>query len=373
MIPKAQTTRLDTLFGHGTAEAENAEPESPSYDPFAPAAESAAASSPDAPKRNAIPLHISMQSDDPVRHMVNPTLKSQIIEYLSDDAIRRRVMNEMVPADFDVGEGHLEAARRTAEAVLRLKNDLTNAPWMTRLTQHDGVSILSTGAMVGALLRDDLAPGIYRAPPPENRTAELEIVARKAEDLHASILNGGHDQVYSGFLPPVSRLFSAMAKVDQALLDDTQNCFTPAVRTDIAQRVVQVAATAGIFAGFARSPVNPEMLTEKAPIEALAVGGGAMNTALAVIMKDIPKLAAALKPEAFPAILKNCENPATQDKVVARALEILEEEQWIPKIDKVFHHLFSSEFPVNFSAVPRMTSATETKQPIHKQEDAAPC
>jgi hypothetical protein len=364
MIPKAQTARLDTLFGHGAAAA-NAEPESPSYDPFATPAVGTAASSSDASKRNAIPLHISTQSDDPVRYVVNPSVKRQIIEHLSDDAIRRRVMEEVVPVDFDVGDGHLETARRTAEAVLRLKNDLTNAPWMDRLPDVFRL------AMVGALLRDDLAPGIYRAPPPENRAAELEMVSHKAEYLHASLLNAGYALVHSRFLPPVSRLFSAMAKVDQALLEDTQNCFTPAVRTDIAQRVVQVAATAGIFAGFARCPSDPETLVETAPTEAQNLGGGAMNTALAVIMKDLPKLATTLKPEAFPTILKNCENPATQDKVVARALEILEEDQWMPKINMVFRHLFPSDVPVNLSAVARIIPETEKAAP--KKEDPAPC
>lgn len=360
MIPKAQTARLDTLFA--------------AYDPFAaPAVSSANVGT---TQRNAIPLHISVQSDDPARHIANPSVRGLVIEHLSDDAIRRKVMKEVVPADFDVGGanvigGPLETARRTAEAVLRLKNDLTNAPWMARLTQHDGVSILSTQAMVGALLRDDLAPGIYRAPPPENRAVELEMVSHKAEDLHASLLNAGYALVHCRFLPPVSRLFSAMAKVDQALLDDTQNCFTPAVRTDIAQRVVQVAATAGIFAGFARCPSNPETFGETAPMEAQNLGGGAMNIALAIIMKDIPKLAAVLKPEAFPTILKNCENPATQDKVVARALEILEEDQWMPKINMVFRHLFPSAVPVYLSAVARIIPETGKVAP--KKEDAAPC
>ncbi len=381
MIPKAQTTRLDALFGHGAA-ADAEEP--PVYDPFAPPVASAGAIAGNAAPRGAIPLHISVQADEPARHVVNRSVKEQVITHLSDDAVRRRILEEILPADFDADAPHLETARQIADAVLRIKVDLVNAPWMERLTQHDGVSILSTSAMVGVLLRDDLAPGIYRSVPPDNRVAELEIVGRQAEDLHTSLLNAGYALAHVNFLPPPSRLFSAMAKVDQALLDDTQNCFTPAVRAKIAQRVVQVAATAGIFAGFARSPLNPETLAQTAPIEALAVGGGAMNTSLAIIMKDIPKLSAALKPEAFPTILKNCENPATEAKVVARALEILEEDQWIPRINMAFRHLFPSDFPVNLSAIPRIVPETTGKsacasesigadKAAPKKEDVAPC
>ncbi len=371
MIPKAQTTRLDALFGNGAAV--NAE-DPPVYDPFAPpvASADAIAGNGNAAPRCAFPLHISVQTDEPAQHVVNRSVKERVITHLSDDAVRRRVLEEILPVDFDADDPHLETARQIADAVLRLKVDLVNAPWMERLMQHDGVSILSTSAVVGALLRDDLAPGIYRSVPPDNRVAELQIVGRQAEDLHTALLNEGYALAHVGFLPPPSRLFSAMTKVDQALLDDTQNCFTPGVRAKIAQRVVQVAATAGIFAGFARSPVNPETLVETAPVEAQNLGGGAMNTALAIIMKDIPKLAAALKPEAFPTILKNCENPATQDKVVARALEILEEDQWMPKINMVFRHLFPSEFPVNLSAVPRIIPET-TEKAAPKKEDAAPC
>lgn len=364
MIPKAQTTRLDTLFGDNAA-ANEKEPETPAYDPFAPPASPGV-------QRNAIPLHISVQTDDPVRHVVNPSVKGQVITHLSNDAIRRRVMEEILSADFDADDARLEAARQIADGVLKLKDDLIHSAWMERLTQHDGVSIISAQGMVGALLRDDMAPSIYQSMPPENRVAELEVVCNKAEELYDQMhQNSGYALVHLGFLPPVNRLFAAMARVDQALLGDTQDCFTPEVRAEIAQHVVRVAATAGLFAGFARCPVNPETLGESAPMEAQNLGGGGMNAALAVIMKDLPKLTAALKPEAYPVILKNCQNAATKDQVVSRALDILKENQWIPKINTVFRHLFPSEFPVNLSAVPREMPKAGKVAP--QKGDAAPC
>lgn len=364
MIPKAQTTRLDTLFGDSAA-ANEQEPEVP-YDPFASPTSHGA-------QRNAIPLHISVQTDDPARHVVNPSVKGQVITHLSNDAIRRRVMEEILPADFDADDAHLKSARQIADGVLKLKDDLVHSAWMERLTQHDGVSIISVQGMVGALLRDDLAPGVYRSMPPENRVAELEIICGKAEELHEQMLqNSGYALAHLGFLPPVNRLFAAMARVDQTLLGDTQECFTPEVRAEIAQHVVRVAATAGMFAGFARCPINPETLGESDPMEALAIGGGAMNTALAVFMKDLPKLADALKPEAYPVILKSCQNEVTKGQVVSRALDILEESRWMPKINTVFGHLFpSSGFPVNLSAVPR--EIPEANKFAPQKGDAAPC
>lgn len=389
MIPKAQTARLDTLFGDnaGREAAAKRDTDQPpdgrtdhdsfdsfalfaKVDPFALFAERAAKS--DKPK-NAIPLHIPVQPDDePMRAVVNPSVKRQVITHLSDDAIRRRVMEEILPADFDADDAHLEVARQIADGVLKLKDNLIHSVWMERLTCHDDVYIISVQGMIGALLRDDLAPGIYQSMPPENRLAELKLVCNKAEELYDQIhQNSGYALVHLRFLPPANRLFAAMAGVDQLLLDDTQDCFTPEVRAEIAQHVVRVAATAGLFAGFARCPVNPETLGESVPIEALAVGGGGMNVALAVITKGLPKLAAALKPEAYPVILKNCQNAETKGLVVSRALDILEEEQWIPKINMVFHHLFPSEFPVNISSVPR--AAHESVKVAPQKIDASLC